>query len=123
MVEQDGSTADQIAGIRTEFESPTFYFVNNNYDLAETNKTKKQIVAGRKGTNWELTADTGSGPGKLFAEYILDGQSIKVGNGDAVRAGTAFSQDLVSAQRLISTSRSVILTLSDWLVSVERGWD
>lgn len=92
----DAPTSDGSAGIGTEFETPWFYFINNNCSLDDTNAAKKHVVAGRKGTNFQLTADTGNGAGKLTAEYILDGQNIKVGSGDAAKAGKAASNDLVS---------------------------
>lgn len=44
-----------------------------------------------------LTADTGSNAGKLFAEYILDGQKIKLRKGEAAKAAKAAADDLVSA--------------------------
>ncbi len=96
LVELDGITSDGSAGIGAEFESPFFYFVNQACNLDDTNAAKKEIVAGHTGTNWILTADTGGGAGKLNAEYILDGQNIKVGSGDAATAGAAIAQDLVS---------------------------
>ena len=96
MVELDATTTDGTAGIGAEFESPFFYFVNQACSAADTNAAKKQIVAGRTGTNWILTADTGGGSGKLNAEYILNGENIKVGSGDAAKAGAAAAQDLVS---------------------------
>jgi len=120
MVDQDGPTADGTAGIGAEFESPVFYFVKDGCSIADTNAAKKQIVAGRKGGNWELTADTGSGAGKLYSEYILFGENIKVGSGDAAKAGAAAAQDFVSAGWLAS-SCSLFITLSDWLASVDRG--
>lgn len=92
----DGPTADATAGIGAEFESPFFYFVNRDCDTEKTNAAKGQVIAGRTGTNWELTADTGSDPGKVNAEYILNGQNIKVGSGDAAKAGKAIADDLVS---------------------------
>lgn len=96
MVEVDATTSDGTAGIGAEFESPFFYFVNPACSAADTNAAKKQIVERRTGTNWILTADTGGGSGKLNAEYILNGQNIKVGSGDAAIAGAAAAQDLVS---------------------------
>lgn len=45
----------------------------------------------------ELTADSTCDPGKLNAEYILDGRKIKVGSGDGAAAGKAWVDDLVSA--------------------------
>lgn len=95
-VELDGATADGTAGIGVEFESPGFYFTNRDCSAEDTNAARKQIVAQRTGTNWELTADTGSDPGKVNAEYILNGLNIKVGSGDGAIAGKAWADDLVS---------------------------
>ena len=97
MVELDGATADRTAGIGAEFESAFFYFVNKDCSAEDTNTAKKEVVAGRSGTNWILTADTGGGSGKLNAEYILNGQNIQVGSGDGAKAGKAIADDLVSA--------------------------
>ena len=96
MVELDAPTGDGTAGVGAELDSPYFYFVNQTCSDADTNAAKKQIIAGRTGTNWVLTADTGGGFGKLNSEYILNGQDIKVGSGDAATAGAAIAQDFVS---------------------------
>ena len=92
----DGITADGTAGIGAEFESPAFYFVNRDCNSEDTNAAKKQVIDGRTGTNWELTADTGADPGRVNAEYILNGENIKVGSGDAAKTGKAIADDLVS---------------------------
>lgn len=92
----DGPTADGSAGIGAEFESPAFYFVSDGCDADKTNAAKGQVIGGRTGTNWQLTADTGADPGKVNAEYILNGQNIKVGSGDAAKTGKAIADDLVS---------------------------
>lgn len=109
MVDNDGITADGTAGIGAEFESPAFYFVNQDCNGDDTNAAKRQVVAGRTGPNWILSADTGGGAGKLNAEYILNGQNIKVGSGDGARAGRAIADDLVrtagTQRRLLSCSR------------------
>lgn len=97
MVELDGITSDGTAGIGAEFEAPFFYFGNPACSKADTFAAKKQIIDGRTGTNWVLTADTGGDAGQVFAEYILDGQNIKVGSGDAAKAGAAAAEDVVSA--------------------------
>lgn len=96
MVELDATTSDGTAGIGAEFESPTLYFESPGCSTANTNAARKQIVGGRTGTNWVLTADSGAGDGKVNAEYILNGLNIKVGSGDAAKAGAAAAQDLVS---------------------------
>ncbi|CZR54066.1 uncharacterized protein PAC_03949 [Phialocephala subalpina] len=93
----EASTSDGTAGIRAEFECAFFYFTNSAGSKAETNAAKRQVVAGRTGTNFMLTADTGSTAGKLYAEYILNGQNIKVGSGDAARASAAAAWDLNKA--------------------------
>ena len=95
-VQQDGPTADGTAGIGAEFESFAFIFENPQCSPEDTNAARKQIIAERTGLNWELTADTGANPGKLNAEYILDGRNIKVGSGDGAVAGKAWADDLVS---------------------------
>lgn len=74
-------TSGGTAGLGVEFESPLLYFINQQCSNDDTNESKKQIIAERTGTNWQLTADTGSGAGRLQAEYIFDGEKIKVGSG------------------------------------------
>ena len=120
MVTGDGPTADGTAGIGAEFESPFFYFVNPDCSNENTNAAKKEVVAGRTGTNWYLSADTGAAPQKLNAEYILDGKNIKVGSGDGEKAGKAIADDLVStaATRLLVL---LLLTLSDRLAPLDWG--
>ena len=95
-IQQDGTSADGTAGIGAEFETFAFGFVNATCSPEDTNAARKQIVAERTGLNWELTADTTADPGKLNAEYILNGANIKVGSGDGARAGKAWADDLVS---------------------------
>ena len=96
-VQLDGPTADGTAGIGAEFESPGFYFTNIDCSVEDTNAAKKQVVAQRTGTNWKLTADSTSDQGKVNAEYILDGENIKVGSGDGAIAGKAWADDLVNS--------------------------
>ena len=96
MVTGDGPTADGTAGIGAEFESPFFYFVNPDCSADDTNAAKREVINGRKGTNWYLSADTGAAPQTLNAEYILDGVNIKVGSGDGEKAGKAVANDLVN---------------------------
>ena len=88
--------SDSTAGIGVEFESPFFQFQNPACSKADTDAAKKQVIAGHTGMNFELTADTLSDAGKLNAEYILNGRNIKVGSGDAARAGAAAAADIVS---------------------------
>jgi hypothetical protein len=73
-------TSGETAGLGVEFESPVFYFISPNCNNDDTNAAKKEIIAERTGKNWQLTADTGGGAGKLQAEYIFDGENIKVGS-------------------------------------------
>lgn len=98
----DGPTSDGSAGIGAEFESAFFYFTNSSCSRADTDAAKRQVIAGRTGMNFMLTADTTDIVGRINAEYILDGKNIKVGSGDAARAGAAASQDLVG-QKLTSS--------------------
>jgi hypothetical protein len=51
MVEQDGPTANGLAGIRAEFESPMLHFISDKCSFDDTNAAKKEIAAGHKGTN------------------------------------------------------------------------
>ena len=95
-IDQDGPSADGTAGIGAEFESVFFGFENPKCSAEDTNAARKQIVAERTGLNWVLTADTGADPGKLRAEYILNGANIKVGSGDGALAAKAWADDLVS---------------------------
>jgi hypothetical protein len=67
------------------------------------NKAKKKLVAGRKQKPekdgdplWMLTADTGAGERKLQAEYILDGQQIKIGSEKAAEVAKEIADDFVS---------------------------
>jgi len=113
-------TSDGTAGIGAEFESPFFYLTNSACSKADTDTAKRQVIAGRTGTNFELTADTVGAAGKLQAEYILDGQNIKVGTGDAAKAGAAAAADIVST-RLAFLFIPVILTLLDFLAALEWG--
>nr|POF22266.1 hypothetical protein CFP56_36351 [Quercus suber] len=72
----DGPTSDNTAGIGAEFESSMFVFTSD-CSPDNTFPSKGKIIDGRSGTNWELTADTTLGAGRLTAEYILDGRQIK----------------------------------------------
>jgi hypothetical protein len=86
---------DASAGIGAEFESGQFKLKNSDCSLVDSNASKGKVIAGRTGTNFMLTADTNEA-GALNTEYILNGQSIKVGSGDAAKAGAAAAKDLVS---------------------------
>ena len=94
----DGPTSDKTAGIGVEFETPYFSLTNSACSKADTDTAKRQVIAERTGTNFKLTADTIGTAGKLHAEYILDGQNIKVGSGNAAKAGAAAAADIVSAK-------------------------
>lgn len=96
LVYNDGPTADGTAGIGAEFESPFFKLENSTCSLEYTNDAKRSLIEGRKGPNWELTADSIGGAGELHAEYILDGRNIQVGSDDGAKAGKAIADDLVS---------------------------
>ncbi|KAL8789566.1 MAG: hypothetical protein Q9195_006743 [Heterodermia aff. obscurata] len=94
--QQDGTSADGTAGIGAEFENFAFGFVNAKCNAEDTNAARKQIVAERTGLSWKLTADTTADPGKIYAEYILNGANIKVGSGDGARAGKAWADALIT---------------------------
>jgi hypothetical protein len=66
------------------------------------NNAKKKILAGRKQKVdegkvplWMLTADTGAGERVLQAEYIIDGQQIKLGSGQAETVTKEIVKDFV----------------------------
>lgn len=96
LVYNDGPTADGTAGIGAEFESPFFKLEKRDCSLKDTNDARKSLIEGRKGPNWELTADSLGAAGELNAEYILDGRKIQVGSQDGAKAGKAIADDLVS---------------------------
>ena len=92
----DGPTSDKSAGIGVEFESSGVGFSSPNCNIQDTNQAKGQQVSDRKGDNWQLTADTTTNiAGRLTAEYILNGQTIKIGTGAASAAAAAVSSDIV----------------------------
>jgi hypothetical protein len=101
MVEfNDGPNSAGEAGIGAEFETPLFNFANPRCSLIDTFAAKRKTVQGRSGTNFVLSVDTGAkelGAGKLNPEYVLDGRSIRVGDGSAAAAGKAAAADFVSA--------------------------
>ena len=97
LVYKDGPTSDQTAGIGAEFESPFFKLKKEGCSLDDTNNARKSLIEGRRGTNWELTADSVGVAGELQAEYILDGRTINVGSGDGAKAGKAIADDLVTS--------------------------
>ena len=95
-IQMDGPTADNTAGIGAEFESPFFQFKSEGCSAKDTDASKGQVIAQRTGTNWKLTADSINSPGQVNAEYILNGENIKVGSGDGAKVGKAWADDLVS---------------------------
>ena len=100
----DGPTSDQSAGLGVEFESSGVILTSPKCNQADTNQAKGKQIGDRKGTNWKLTADTTQDiPGSLTAEYILNGQTIRIGTGAASAAAAAVSSDVVRNCLLTST--------------------
>ena len=93
----DAPTSDKSAGIGVEFETQRIMFRSDDCDKKSTDISKGKMAGNRHGGNWSLTVDTTLNlPGKLVAEYILDGTRIKVGSGDARANAAAVGQDIVS---------------------------
>jgi hypothetical protein len=92
-------TADGRPGLGVEFET-LFRFNNRNCPRRESDKLKKSLIDNRQGPNFKFTVDTLSEEFKLAPEYIMDGTKIKVGTGDAVRAGRAAAADFVSQENV-----------------------
>lgn len=103
-----GATTDLSAGIGAEFETPMIRLKNSKCSKADTDNFKKSVIAGRKdpGGLWALTADTTAAAGVLNAEYIMDGKNIKVGSGNAQKAGKEAAADFVSADPRNKNARS-----------------
>ncbi|KAF2112801.1 hypothetical protein BDV96DRAFT_649034 [Lophiotrema nucula] len=95
----DRLNTDGTAGIGAEFESPEFALVSAQCSDDDTNDAKRKVIAGRTGTNWELTADSIGKKGKLQAEYIIDGVKVKVGSTEDATNGAKVAADL--AQNLV----------------------
>ena len=96
----DGPNGAGVAGIGAEFETPYFNFQNRDCTLEDTFAAKRGLVKDRTGLNFVLSVDTGStelGQGKHNPEYVLDGRSIRVGDGSAAAAGVATTNDFVNA--------------------------
>ena len=93
----DGPTSDKSAGLGVEFETTGLRFESKSCSPLDTNQAKGQVVDKREGTNWRLTADV-LDKGLLSAEYIIDGEKVKLGSGAAATAATAISNDIVRAQ-------------------------
>jgi hypothetical protein len=95
----DRLNTDGTAGIGAEFESPEWRFSSVGCSDDDTNAAKRKVIASRTGTNWELTADSVGGAGKVQAEYIIDGVKVKVGSTDdatnGAKVAASFVQDLV----------------------------
>lgn len=94
----DGPTSSGEAGIGAEFETLGIQFSNNRCSLEDTFLAKRKTIRGHSGKNFVLSVDTSveQGKGRLSAEYVLDGRSIKVGDGSAAAAAKAVQGDLVS---------------------------
>lgn len=108
----DGPTSDKSAGLGMEFECSSISFGSPGCSAGDTNQAKGKVVGNRKGTNWELTADTTPDiPGSLTAEYILDGKVIKIGDGTASAAAAAASSDLVRINRISEISDAMLIEL------------
>lgn len=92
------------AGIGAEFETPEIY-LETTCSAEDTNAAKYKVIAGRKGENWKLTADSLGQEGKLNAEYIIDGNNVKVGSTDdatnGAKVAAAMAKDLVRAVQSI----------------------
>lgn len=106
----DGPTSDQSAGIGVEFESSVVTFSKPGCSQKDTNQAKGQQIGDRRGDNWQLTADTTSEiAGILSAEYILNGQTIKIGTGAASAAAAAVSSDVVRINLLLDIHSIYVL--------------
>ena len=98
----DGPTSDNSAGIGVEFESSYVLFNSPGCTPTQTWQAKGKQVGGRSGNDWQLTADTTQViAGRLTAEYILNGKTIKIGTGAASAAAAAVSSDIVRIHTII----------------------
>ena len=102
------TVVDDSCKVGAEFESPYLRFENAECSSDDTFKAKGKAILGHTGSSRKLTGDTGVDQGKLNAEYILDGTSIKVGSGNARKAGADAATDLVSASKIKSHSPALI---------------
>lgn len=92
----DGPTSDRSAGIGVEFETAGIQSESKGCDKSSTDSSKGKMVGDRQGDNWKRTADTTPDmPGRLDAEYILDGTQIKLETGKAADAAAAVANDIV----------------------------
>lgn len=117
----DGPTSDKSAGLGVEFECPAILFASSGCSAGDTNQAKGKVVGDRKGTNWELTADTTQNvAGSLTAEYILDGKVIKIGDGTASAAAAAASSNLVRINLIFEISDATLIELRSLIGSRMR---
>ncbi|KAL1602366.1 hypothetical protein SLS60_005782 [Paraconiothyrium brasiliense] len=94
----DETPATNAAKIGYELESSTVRLAPEKDGCTETqtDQAKGHLLAGRKGTNWMLTADTLAGAiphQQVDIEYILNGQNIKLGTSDLQNAANAAAAD------------------------------
>lgn len=69
-----------------------------------------------------LTADTGAGERTIQAEYIMDGQQIKVGSGEAETVAKEIVKDIVGiAPTWLSYLVANTKILSDRLATLEKA--
>lgn len=116
---QDGPTSDKSAGLGIEFEAGSVLFYSETCSTPDTNKLKAKVVANRRGTNWNLTADTTPAEaGYLTAEYILDGTTIRLGSGDAGTAAAAVGKDIVSVPNNLDCPRQ-----QELMIQYQTIWD
>jgi hypothetical protein len=99
----DEATDDHSPGIGFEFECSGIRLRTKATTCSpdQLTQAKGRVLAGRTGTNWELTADTSTDSGathpEIDAEYILNGQKIKLNSGDLKTAADAAGNDIVSS--------------------------
>ena len=109
----DGPISDKSAGIGVEFETGELRFLPNGAcNKSDIDKSKGTLVNNRQGRNWMLTTDTTlSDLGFLTAEYILNGKDIKIRSGDAAKAASAVTNDIVSFNPTFRYSDSLMISL------------
>ena len=106
----DGPTSDNSAGIGVEFESSVVLFNSPGCTPTKTWQAKGKQVGDRSGNDWQLTADTTEViAGRLTAEYILNGKTIKIGTGAASAAAAAVSSDIVRIHAMIEMQSFPVL--------------
>lgn len=113
----DGPTSDRSAGIGVEFEtSQVLFHSKGDCKKEDIDKAKGKLVDKRQGPEdtptWKLTSDTTQSVTEfLTAEYILNGQVLKVGSGDAAKAADAVASDIVSLSSLTTVDYLDSLTM------------